>query len=592
MRLVLSSSHGSSPPAIFLLLPLLVAVVSALSSRSSVTRNPNPPGVLTTNSHSPVDSKSSTTTTTTTTNSYSDSDSNQKQPGTIPMPFQWPVIGNLPDFYARGGVDGMCDVYESLYRDYGPVFGLDLVAQTVVAVADPRVYDQVLRREGRFPYGATEAVTTFKDYYDENDLPMIAEASARISEVAGREITTERTLSFKDFISRSSFDMFSAVLFGKSPQTTNSRVAMPEDLEFVRATQTAFDVTGYLMTNPLEKLNPFGSELYETFVVSMDKTFAMGSNRATTMAEAALETQQKAKGESETSGCPISALKKSTSKKKNLLGRNKVIPTEFPNPSYIERLVDRGFYSTDELGELIGPLLMAGVDTTAYVMGWFYLNLASNPDVQDKLVEELETVLGGADATTPEQLNALSYLAACVRESHRLTPAAPILTKKIDTDIKLVTTPLGGGDDDDGDDDSSSTGTTTTTSYSVPAGESIVLNLRAVPMDPRFVDDPHEFRPERFLPDAVEARRGTTKELLDHPYLATPFGRGKRKCIGANVATAEIFVLAARLVQDWEIRLEDPSQAVSSPTKTWKPKQKLMLVADPYPNMVLTPRNK
>eukprot|EP00536_Pseudo-nitzschia_multiseries_P003817 jgi/Psemu1/167543/gw1.60.134.1 len=159
------------------------------------------------------------------------------------MPFRWPIVGNIPDFYARGGSDGFSEVHESLYRDYGPVYGLDLVKDTFIVVADPRVYDQVLRKEGIFPIGAAGSVSTFKDYYDENDLdlpmkslstgedwkdwrmatnpdlyvlwdtylPAIAEACASISKVAGRETTgPNKTLSFKDFVSRSAFDMFSA----------------------------------------------------------------------------------------------------------------------------------------------------------------------------------------------------------------------------------------------------------------------------------------------------------------------------------------------------------------------------------------------
>ncbi|EJK55257.1 hypothetical protein THAOC_25027, partial [Thalassiosira oceanica] len=92
----------------------------------------------------------------------------------------------------------------------------------------------------------------------------------------------------------------------------------------------------------------------------------------------------------------------------------------------------------------------------------------------------------------------------------------------------------------------------------------------------KFVEDPTSFRPERFLPEAVDARRGTPSEILDHPSFVDPFGRGKRRCLGSNVAVAEITVLAARLVQDYELSLEDPENAV------WSPKQKLMLKADPY----------
>ena len=98
------------------------------------------------------------------------------------------------------------------------------------------------------------------------------------------------------------------------------------------------------------------------------------------------------------------------------------------------------------------------------------------------------------------------------------------------------------------------------------------------------MDNPQLFLPERFLPDAVLARKGTLSEIaLDHPAFADPFGRGKRRCLGSNLAIAEITILAARLIQDYELCLIDP-------TAKWKPKQKLMLKAHPYPDVKLVRR--
>mmetsp|Transcript_24753 Transcript_24753/g.40569 ORF Transcript_24753/g.40569 Transcript_24753/m.40569 type:complete len:161 (-) Transcript_24753:151-633(-) len=159
-------------------------------------------------------------------------------------------------------------------------------------------------------------------------------------------------------------------------------------------------------------------------------------------------------------------------------------------------------------------------------------------------------------------MDSLPYLKACMRESHRRTPPVSIMAKNLEKDINVVV-----GDE----------------AYRVQAGQRISLNLRAFPMDPKFVDNPHMFQPERFLPDAIQARKGTPSEVIDHPSFQDPFGRGKRRCLGSNVAVAEIVILAARIVQDWEITLVDP-------TKKWKPKQKLMLKADPYPAMKLVPR--
>jgi len=339
-----------------------------------------------------------------------------------PMPFKWPFVGTLPDFLARGGIDRMCGVYESMYEEYGPVYKMSLMGEDETIFSDPRVMDQVLRKEGKFPVGGAEVVTNFQEYYEENNmgfvrksvgrgpdwkdwrssvnpdmyvmwstyLPSIANTCREISNVAGREVTETKNVHISEFLSRAAFDMFAAVLYGESPKTTDSDVATQEDIDFVSATKRAFDITGNLISSPLAKV--LGSDLYKEFVVNMDKTFNVAKKRGLERIESAMDTKAKYEAnerqqlqehqaaseeeDSDSSGCPIQAIKSKVG-----LGKNQFIPSDFQNPSFIERLVNRETLSTDEIAQAQGPLLMAGVDTTAYVMGWFYLNMASNPDV-------------------------------------------------------------------------------------------------------------------------------------------------------------------------------------------------------------------
>mmetsp|Transcript_47792 Transcript_47792/g.51659 ORF Transcript_47792/g.51659 Transcript_47792/m.51659 type:complete len:749 (-) Transcript_47792:174-2420(-) len=598
----------------------------------------------------------------------------QRQP---PGPYAFPIVGTLFDFFSRGGVDGMCDVHESMYQDYGEIYGMNLASGDVapgeyneVVLCDPRMYAQLLKQETRFPVGAASQVTSFVDYYQENNLtvasgsvsngpdwkewrqatspdmsglwetylPTIAETCAKISTVAGREVSIEQNMEFgTDFLSRAAFDMFSAVLYGESPHTTNSRLVSPQDLEFVVATQRAFDITGQLMTNPIHKF--LKSNLYDQFVLNMDRTFQFATDRTKEYAEDAVEArhqQQQQQQEKElvgsaipppttatttssisndednttrstgsgggTSGCPIAAIKAATSSSSSNLRqrtdrqkKKKSIDTQFSNPSFVERLIHREQLSMEEISESIAPLLMAGLDTTAYQMSWFYLHMASSPDIQQKLATDLHTHLGGEDVTTKEQLDSLLYLKACIREAHRLTPTGAMQVKTLPNDIDLVIRSSSSSSDDDDDDDKTQNNKEDNTEYycTIKAGQRISLNLRGYPMDPNYVEAPQTYQPERFLPEAIAQRKGTMAALaLDHPDFADAFGRGKRRCLGANVATAEMMILAARLLQDWKIALVDDNEAIQSPTKTWKPIQKLMLRADPYPSMTLVPRER
>ncbi|KAL3802638.1 hypothetical protein HJC23_011962 [Cyclotella cryptica] len=503
-------------------------------------------------------------------------------PSTPPTPLKFPIIGTLPDFLLRGGVDSLSQIYTDMYNEYGSVFSLSLMGSDQFVLADPRVFDQVVRSESRYPIGGGEDVATFTQFYDANNLtvakkgssrgedwkewrsamdpdmykawesymPTIAEVARKISSVAGREVSEAKNIEFVDFLSRAAFDMFTAVMVGQSLQTTDNSVASPEDIEFVKATQAAFDVTGRLLSNPLDKL--FGGDLYSEFNVNMEKTYRFANKMNKEAADQALQLQQETVTTNDESEgkCPIK-------------GMQNAIKTKFSNPSFVERLVHRGQLSNDEIAEIAAPLLMAGVDTTAYVMSWLYLNLASNPDAQAKLAAELKSVLNGADLTTKEQMDSLPYLKACIRESHRLTPATVVVVKRLEKDIDIVVPNVDG----------------ISRSYHIEAGNRICLNLRGIPMDPKYVTNPTLFQPERFLPSAIQERKGTPSEIMDHPAFSDPFGRGKRRCLGSNVATAEIMILAARLFQDWEITLSKDS------VKEWKASQKLMLKADPYPSM-------
>jgi hypothetical protein len=117
---------------------------------------------------------------------------------------------------------------------------------------------------------AAADVTTFNDYYKETNntmglkgistgptwkewrqplekdmfvewasyLPDIAKTASEISKVAGYEVTEQKNIEFVDFISRSSFDMFTTVMYGKSPQTTNSAAKYKQTILHIGVTFT------------------------------------------------------------------------------------------------------------------------------------------------------------------------------------------------------------------------------------------------------------------------------------------------------------------------------------------------------------------
>jgi cytochrome P450 len=94
-------------------------------------------------------------------------------------------------------------------------------------------------------------------------------------------------------------------------------------------------------------------------------------------------------------------------------------------------------------------------------------------------------------------------------------------------------------------------------------------------MDPSVVEEPDFFMPERRFSDAVEARKRTPMEMLDHPFHRDLFFSGARRCPGSRVAVNETPTFLAQFIHDWKI--EPSSESITS-YKDVKYEQQTLLV--------------
>ncbi len=168
----------------------------------------------------------------------------------------------------------------------------------------------------------------------------------------------------------------------------------------------------------------------------------------------------------------------------------------------------------ERLGHQLLTFLVAGHDTTALTLTYTWFLLGHHPERQQKLHDELDSVLGGADPT-PEALFELPYLDDVLTEALRLYPPAF-------TTFRQPTEPvtLGG--------------------YDVAPDAQLTIPQWLVHRDERWFDDHDAFRPERWT-DTFEA------QLPDYAYY--PFGGGPRHCIGMRFARMEAKLAIATLAQ-------------------------------------------
>jgi cytochrome P450 len=147
----------------------------------------------------------------------------------------------------------------------------------------------------------------------------------------------------------------------------------------------------------------------------------------------------------------------------------------------------------EEVIQMSMILMLASVDTTAGKLGWNILQLALNPHVQEELYQQVHRAAQQEGGLTPSifEDSEIPLLKQVIRETHRCTPALPMDVIK---QLGEETTVYGA---------------------TLPAGSIIMFDSLTHQMNPDLVDDPMTFKPERWTPEAVEARKDTPAAVID-----------------------------------------------------------------------------
>jgi len=177
-----------------------------------------------------------------------------------------------------------------------------------------------------------------------------------------------------------------------------------------------------------------------------------------------------------------------------------------------------------QLRDEVMTLFMAGHETTANLLSWTFYALSQNPDVECKLHEELDRVLGSRLPTLEDVPN-LRYTALVVKEGLRLYPPAWAVGRQAKEAFEV------GG-------------------YSFPKNTYVLICQWIMHRDSRFFAEPHRFLPDRWTDD------------FSPGFAYLPFGAGPRVCIGAAFANMEAALLLAAIAGRYRLALE-PDQTVA-----------------------------
>ncbi len=215
--------------------------------------------------------------------------------------------------------------------------------------------------------------------------------------------------------------------------------------------------------------------------------------------------------------------------------------------------------------------MLAGHETTANAMSWFWHLMTLNPTALDRMLDEVDQVLGTRRPTAAD-LGNLPWTTACLQESQRYYSSVWIIAREaIDDDV------IDG--------------------HHIRRGTTVVIPIHHIHRDPRWWPDPESFDPDRFLGAATIAS-GAEAGRCGHLPLAgdgsppsrlartrprsayLPFGGGRRICIGQSFALMEMVLIAAIMTQRF-VFVPAPGHPVElEATLTLRPKNGVHLIAE------------
>lgn len=463
---------------------------------------------------------------------------NVKPFDSIPGPTRLPIFGTSWKFILEGlapeakplGKRILDNQAESVDQ-YGKILRVRFPGMDMVVVADPEDMGRVIRAEAKYPKRLDFPVI---DYYREkrkktpgvffaNDEEWYKHRSVISKRILRPKEITEYVPTFNeiitDFISRLrgirdpvgkereneilqldnelfrwSFESIADVLFDKRfgclEQEINEEVQ-----EFIDAIGLFLNSVLSLSLLPVAFYKIYETRQYKYFVNAFDKIYKFAELNVVWKINELREKESQAKG-SEGNG---------------------------RTGGFFEFLLCSGKLTEEDLLASVIDLIFAGVDTTSNTMQWALYLLAKNPDKQEKLHQEVASVLQ-QNQPDPHSLAQMPYLKACIRETLRLYPVLSSLSRNVDEDMVIR-------------------------GYQIPANTKVVFPVYYMGRSEELFQDAHSFKPERWLCD----KKNAALEVKS-AFASIPFGFGTRMCIGRRIAELEMYVLLTRLVQEFHIK--------------------------------------
>ncbi|EDS45863.1 cytochrome P450 4c21 [Culex quinquefasciatus] len=178
-------------------------------------------------------------------------------------------------------------------------------------------------------------------------------------------------------------------------------------------------------------------------------------------------------------------------------------------------------FTDQEIMAHLLTMMIAGSDTSTFVMSTVCLFLAMHPEVQDKVVAEMNAVFSSDSIEIcQDTLQQLRYTEQVIKETLRLAPVGVLMARETSAEVTL-------------------------NGVRIPPNQTIMYNLYAYHRRKDiWGPDADQFDPDRFEPERAEKR---------HRYAFVPFLAGQRNCIGHRYAMYSMKIVLLRVLQEYRL---------------------------------------